>query len=204
MAEVITYETLYELARKEKYSPELQGIDSGFFKRVVAYLEEKEQFVSQSPSDSMFSKEISTAKKQLENARKLLKELYERRESKIVQFALLSSRTKKKDILPLLPEEQQLFEEVHAVLKKYRQEVLESMLNLYPIMKGELPKAIKTEKKESGNKLIRFLHPTPKFVATDMKVYGPFEREDISFIPHKVARALIKKKRAEEMKSEKK
>ena len=34
----------------------------------------------------------------------------------------------------------------------------------------------------------------------DLKIYGPFEKEDVSNIPRKVAEVLIKKNRAEEIK----
>ncbi len=204
MADVITYETLYELLRKEKYNQNIQELDKDFFKNVINYIEEKERLITQSPKDSVFSKEITNTRKQVENAKKLIKELYERRENKIIQHASLASRSGNKEEIPLLPEEQKLFNDVYAVFDKYRKEILESMLsNQQPVIK-EIPKTIKTEEKPSTNKLIRFIHPTPQFVTPDLKIYGPFEKEDMCFIPEKVANTLIKKKRAEEMKSEKK
>ena len=70
------------------------------------------------------------------------------------------------------------------------------------IKEQESPKTIKTEEKPTTNKLVRFVHPTPQFMTPDLQVQGPFEKEDISYIPEKVANTLIKKKRAEEIKSE--
>jgi len=204
MVDVITYETLYELLRKEKYNQNVQELDEDFFKNIINYLEEKERIITQSPKDSAFSREITNTKKQLENAKKLIRELYERRENKIIQHALLASRSGSREEIPLLPEENRLFTDVYSVFDKYRKEILDSMLsNQQPIIK-ETPKTIKTEEKPSQNKLVRFIHPTPQFVTPDLKIYGPFEKEDMGYVPDNVANTLIKKKRAEEVKSEKK
>ena len=35
---IITYETLYDILRKEKYNQELQKLDNDFFERVLKYL----------------------------------------------------------------------------------------------------------------------------------------------------------------------
>ena len=49
---IITYETLYELLRKEKIRTELQNLDPEFFKHVVTYLNDKEAILqSQSKKD---------------------------------------------------------------------------------------------------------------------------------------------------------
>ena len=53
---IITYETLYELLRKEKYRTELQKLDPEFFKHVVTYLNEKEAIIaSQSQKQNIFA-----------------------------------------------------------------------------------------------------------------------------------------------------
>ena len=69
-----------------------------------------------------------------------------------------------------------------------------------PDLKKE-PKEIKTED-NNKLKLIRFLTEIPKFIGTDLNIYGPFEREDLANLPKDIAKTLIEKKRAEEIKSE--
>lgn len=204
MSGVMTYETLYELLRKEKYNQNLQELDKDFFESVVKYLEEKERLIKDSSGSSTFSKEIDAAKKQIENAKRIVRELYERRELKIIQIGVLSSRSGKKNDASLLPEEEKLYQEVLGICDRYRKSVLENVLNVRrPLMKEESPKTIKTDKGGTENKLVRFIRPTPKFVSTDMKVYGPFEREDLASVPEMVAGALIKKGCVEEIKGEK-
>ena len=105
---IITYETLYELLRREKYKKELQELNKTFFNDTIKYLNEKQAMLDESQKkESVFAtSEISKIKKQLQNVRNILKELYDRRENKILQEALFSSRSKeKKDFSAMLPEE---------------------------------------------------------------------------------------------------
>ena len=198
---IITYETLYEILRKEKYEKELQSLDRNFFQNVVKYLEEKQNILnSQKDKKGIFSSEIEKTKKQLSNIKKILKELYDRRENKIIQLALFSSRIKgKEDISAMLPEEKKLYKNLVETLNLFRRDILFNILS--PKLPKLKPKDIKIEKKEpKSTKLVRVLHSIPKFVGDDLNVYGPFEREDISNLPKKVAEVLIKKNRAKEIK----
>ena len=206
---IITYERLYELLRKEKYSQELQKIDEGFFQSVVKYLEEKTAIIqAQKSKESIFSSEIEKTEKQLVNVKKIVKELYEKRENKIMQLALFSSRIKERDVASsLLPEERKLFLEVVDTLSHFRESVLERVVERKaPSTEGRKPKELKREEESSETiqnmKVVRMVHPVPQFVADDMKVYGPFEEEDTSIMPKKAANILIDKKRAEEIKVE--
>lgn len=208
--EIITYEKLYDLLRKEKYSQELQQINPEFFKEVINYLEEKTAILnSQKSKDSIFSSETEKTEKQLKNIKKIVKDIYERRENKIIKLALFSSRINEKDISPsLLPEEKQFFLETLDVLNRFRKEILESVIEKkMPVVKESKPKSIKREESQSESteetKIVRLTNSLPKFVANDLNIYGPFEEEDTAILPKKTANILIKKKRAEEIKIEK-
>jgi DNA replication initiation complex subunit (GINS family) len=92
----LTYENLYEILRSEKYKPELQKLENTFYKDILNYLKEKKSILnSQQKKDSIFAKsEIEKTKKQIKNISKIIRELYEKREIKIIQLGLLGSRTK--------------------------------------------------------------------------------------------------------------
>lgn len=200
---VITYETLYEILRREKVRPELQPLDKSFFKDVVKYLSEKESILqSQMSKTSIFSSsETQKTRKEVENIKRMVKELYERRESKILQLALIASRTEDKiDFHEMLEEERQFFKNFVFILNRFRKDVLFNILSLKnPELSSEgEPKELKMGDKPN-NKLIRFLHATPKFVDDNLRVYGPFEEEDVASLPLKVANILIKNNRAEAM-----
>ncbi|MEK6974692.1 MAG: hypothetical protein AABW41_05660 [Nanoarchaeota archaeon] len=207
---IITYETLYELLRREKSRPEIQKLDDSFYKDVINYIEEKKSFIeSQSKKESIFSStEIEKTKKQLENVQKMLKDLCERREFKIVQLALISSRTSKniEHASLLLPEEQSFHSELINLLNSSRENILENLLNAKLPKKLDLglmrkPKEINSASKAEDNKVVRLLNPVPKFIGTNLEVYGPFDQENVVNLPSEIADLLIKNKKAEELKA---
>lgn len=200
---VITYEVLYELLRREKTRQELQTLDKNFLQNVITYLQEKQAILkSQKSKDSIFKKEVSRTAAQIQNIKKIIKELYEKREQKITHLAILSARTNETpDLSAMLPEEKELYLNLKQKLSKQRLEFLENILNAkQPKLEPEIePKAIKTSKIKS-TKLIRIKHAIPQFVGNDLHIYGPFLEEDIANLPIRVADVLIIKNRAEELK----
>lgn len=205
---IITFETLYEILRREKSRPELQKLDDTFFKDVIKYLEEKKSILeSQSKKDSIFSSsELDKTKKQVENVNKIIKELYEKREFKIIQLALLSSRTGDfNSISSMLPEEKSLYEEINLILKEGRSSILVNLLDGKSPIRVEKsheskPKDINIAYKAEDHKLIRILSPLPKFMGPNLEVYGPFEQEMVINLPLEIGSLLIKNKKAEEIK----
>ena len=201
---IITYESLYEMLRREKFRKELQELDPKFFKNVLKYLEEKKSILkSQETKDSVFaSKSIITTRRQLENLQKILKDLYERRESKILQLALFNSRTdtESMDMGVLLKEEKALYDEIKACLNGFRGDVLLRLLEGKLPDLSNKPKVLKSEKETQRKaKMVRFLQAVPQFVGDDMVTYGPFEAEDVANLPINVCDVLIKRERAEEI-----
>ena len=196
MAEtIITYDSIYETLRKEKYEPEIQKLSETFYADTITYLKEKKAIVeTQRSQQSIFSDETVKTERQIQNIKRLLKELYERRENKIIQLALFSSRSETQpEISNLLPEEQEFFRAINANLTLYRKGIMEHLLQLkYP--KISKPKDIKTEEEEH-TKLVRFLNPVPKFMGEDLNIYGPFYADDIASLPIKASSLLIKTKR---------
>lgn len=198
---IITYETLYEILRKEKYRQELQKLPDSFLYDVVKYVTEKTAILeSQKSKESIFArKEIEATQKQLQNLKRIIKEIYERRETKIIQLATYASRSdlKAKEIENMLPEELKFYECLKDNLNHFKKGILTSMLE-GKIPEVEEPKELKTQKKQENLlKRIRFIYPVPSFIGTDLQTYGPFEREDIANMPSKIAHLLIKKQRAE-------
>src|SRR3989338_3323098 len=90
----ITYDTLFELLRREKNREELQQLPETFFADVVIYLREKNNVLSRNNDDNVFSaEEKEKTKGQLDNVKKIIKEFYEKRERKIMEMAIFKSRT---------------------------------------------------------------------------------------------------------------
>jgi len=205
----ITYETLFEILRREKSRAELQKLGETFLQDVRNYLEEKKQvLVSDSEQNPFSADERNKTLGQLENIRSILRELYSKREKKILNLALDKSRTASDliDTSVLLQEERQLFESVVADLGRSRENILTMLLEPgkkretahEPAQQQENSKEVSRPASESL--LVRFIHAVPKFVGKELEVYGPFEEEDIANLPREIAEVLIKKGRAEEIK----
>lgn len=202
MAELITYETLYEILREEKAKKEITKLDEDFFKNLINYASEKRLILeTQQKKASVFTlTESINTKKQLENIQRILKELYERRENKILQIALFQSRTNEAaDTSALLEIEKSFFNEILGSLNCYRQAILFNLLsNKEPKLEArEEPKELKTQVEQPTIKLVRILNAVPQFVGDDLHAYGPFEEEYVASLPVKVADLLVKKSKAE-------
>lgn len=216
----ITYETLFEVLRTEKSREELQKLDEVFFSDIINYLKEKETILENqknNPDLTTFDEE-KKEERQMSNIKNIIKEIYERREKKIINIALNKSKTNSNiiDNSTLLPEEKTIFNELVNLLNKARKDILFNILNTKlpdfkiekkeeiknkeepkPEIKQEIKPEQNTEPKT--NKLIRFVRPVPKFVGPELENYGPFEEDDIAKLPTKIADVLINKTRAEEI-----
>lgn len=196
---LITYENIYEILRHEKYKKELHKLDKDFIEKVAKYINEKKIILQgYEIKDSVFaSQSISKTKKQLENIQIILKELYEKREGKIIQMALFNSRTNSQlqndDIL--LDEEKKLYDSMINILNESRNSILNAVFEI----KNEHKTYLTIEK--INHKLVKFIETVPKFMGENMLVYGPFNPEDKADIPEKIADILIKNNKAEECKN---
>lgn len=211
---VITHQTLFEMLKIEKDRSELQKIDDNFFNDVIDYIKEKRKITS---GESLFSNdEKKKVEKQIDNVRRILKDLYDKREKKIIYLALDKSRTKSDlfDKSAFLKEEKQIFNELTTLFDKFRTGILYNLLNesmpsieekklennneKKEIVENKLPEKEKSiEIKE--NKLVRFKHAVPKFVGKELEEYGPFDENDIANLPNEIVDVLILKERVEEI-----
>ena len=54
---VITYETLFEMFRREKNRGELQELEADFYGNVVEYLKQKQEILTNSSDSNLFAEE---------------------------------------------------------------------------------------------------------------------------------------------------
>lgn len=208
---VITYETIFELLRREKDRGALQKLEKTFFQDILDYLKEKKEIMVNQESTITSPEEKKKNEKQFENIKKLIREFYDRREKKIVNLAIDKSRTDSDliDTSNLLEEEKIFFDKIEGLLKYNRVNVLYRLLDLEIPKPQEDIKERKEEKtvdnkdvaaEEKSTLMVRFIHAVPKFIGKELEEYGPFEEEEISNLPRDIARVLIEKGRAEEIK----
>lgn len=181
---MITYNDIYEAARKERYSEQLQPIAKNFISEVSNYLKEKREIASKENDD--FSDVIVKTKKQLENALTLFKELVIRRRKKILNLVLVATETgiSKQDFENMLQIEKELFEELMKSMDV-------SDKRLSEVLNGN-----KVEKSQKNN-LIVFVDGVEEFVGLDGNKMGPYDKGDIANIPKEIAKILVDGKKAE-------
>lgn len=226
----ITYETLFELARREKQRGELQKLDESFIDDVKGYVADKKALVqAQSHKHDL---ETSTKKSrlltQLDNIKNLLRDLYERRERKIVNMAINRVKVNSKIAgeQSLLIAEQDYYNALIASFREFRQKIYLDLINAShssvsasaplaqsPEIKSETEAKPDIEEKAKEAKFsdastlpktdkngvpLKFLVDVGKFYDEDLSVYGPYKANDEARLPGKLADVLIKKGAAEE------
>ncbi|RLE48128.1 hypothetical protein DRJ25_00645 [Candidatus Woesearchaeota archaeon] len=221
---VFTYETLYELFRREKNKEELQKIDDKFYQEALSYLKEKQDLYDETlKKDDLFSvNERESLHTQINNIRKLLKDFYDKRERKIINMAINAVKINKNviDTSTLLPLEKELYERIIDVLEQSRKEILLNVLMLRQPTQTSTEEHKKEEKKnetemqehkdkktEEGDKqerttikTVRFKEKTEQFIGKNLEVYGPFSQDDTAKLPSEIAKILITQGKAEEVK----
>jgi len=215
---VITHETLFEILKREKDRTELQKLDRTFYTDVVSYLNEKAKAME--GDDELFSAEDKKkTERQADNARRIIRDIFEKREKKVIGMALDKSRTKSYaiDTSAMLPEEKEIYGALVSMLDAAREGILNRVLEqkapLLSLSAGfnhwskeesqknmeEKRKAEEKARESSGTKMVRFVNAVPKFVGEELEEYGPFDEEDVANLPAAVADVLINKGRAEEL-----
>jgi DNA replication initiation complex subunit (GINS family) len=211
----ITYETLYELLRLEKQRDDLQKLDEGFLLDVLNYLRGKQKILddAEQKQDLFSLDEREKTQLQLVNIRKIVRELYERREKKIIDMAVNKSRTKSNliDTATLLIHERYLFDSIVSVLDGFRTSTLHNVLSLrepaltavqtIPEPTSSTP-ARPEPKTPSATKRIKFIQPVDQFVGKELELYGPFQPEQKEQLPTEIANILIEKGSAIEAEQE--
>jgi len=208
--DLISYDTIRAVHRIEK-DEVLQKLPHGFFESVQAWMVHKED---QKDTDSLL---------EINNAKRLIEDIINRRERKIVMAAI---RTMRGEVPPstLTDSEREFFDKIINLLKEFRRNTAESILaeHLAEEKVAALKKSIETlrEKKEESlkeeskpepkiekpkekpkevKKMIKILSKLNKFVGMDMKEYGPYDHGDIIDLPDDVSELLIKRGAAEKI-----
>ncbi len=216
---IIAYETLFDILRKEKSRQELQQLPADFYGQVVAYVRKKRAEVE--AAGGVAAPAAQKPLIQFRNVQKILRELYERRERKVVEMALTRARTESNivDTAPLLAQEKRLYEEAARLLSSCKQELLEPVLKgeapdgvavpeLPPDSQTELPRDAEMKGGESEGLspeavatrescTVTFVAAVPKFLGLKGEIHGPFEPGEKAELPGKIAAVLLKKRRIE-------
>ena len=157
--------------------PKLSKIPEDFYQKAKNYLEQKKNIAEK--------KEDKLSEREIKNVERLLEDIFNRRETKMLNHALITVRT---DIPPqnLIKEEEEFFESAVNMLRTQRERVLNLLFK-------------KTKLKQDFEK-IEFKDDVEEFVGVDLNKYGPFKKGDVADVPKDNAKLLIKMKKAKSVK----
>jgi DNA replication initiation complex subunit (GINS family) len=178
---MLTYQDLYEFVRKEKFGETLQPLPKKFVEQVSAYLQEKRAEGSQ--EGDLFLDSVGEAKKQLENAIALFKELMLRRKKKILHLVFVAAETgiMKRDYEQMLGFEKEMFDGLVKAVETGDRVMQERLQG----------KVSKGEDKGSGQRMILFEQEAEEFVDAEGKSIGPFAAGELANLEEGVASVLV-------------
>jgi len=180
---MITYNDIYEAARKERYSEQLQKLSKTFVQDVAYYFREKKEMAAKEDED--FSEVIVKTKKQLENAITLFRELIRRRRKKILDLVSVAAETgiSKQDFENMLDSEKILFEELMKCVDSSDKKLDETLNGKKEFLVKDNP--------------IRFKEDINAFMGLNGEKIGPYKKGDVADLPKEISKILIEGGKAE-------
>jgi DNA replication factor GINS len=169
------YSDLYKAWKSEKYSSLPQPLPADLYHRTIMYLNGVDEELSTTDTHTVQGRLLVKEKEMTE---RLLDELRQTRIQKIIAAA--------QNRIPI--QTTSLTEEESAVLEKIRQ----SLSSLHQ----QLPTSPKKEDLTEELRVVRFLEDIPEIVGVDLRIYGPFKKEDVASLPAPNAQALEKQRAA--------
>ena len=201
MDEEINYKTLRKIQEIEKNSPVLSELKPDFYKSFIGYLKILNKRLDLEKS----SQKQILIRDEIENIKKIVINIYENREKKILLAAISKARGGNPDLKNIIQDEKILFDSVYNLLLKLRKNALEIeklseekenndiKLDEIPVNKN------KTEEiQENLNPIIKITQDIPEFVGTDRKKYN-LRKNDIISLEDNMSNMLIKKGAAEKI-----
>ncbi len=161
---MLTYETISRIVAQERESKILVNLPEEFFEDAKLYIENKSK-VSGGKEDAW----------ELDNAKRMLQDLMEIRERKILTLSLHFVRS---GVSPnnMVREEVDFFNSVVAALKKFQVE-----------------KKLMIDGKPENRWTVAMLADVPEFLDTKLRKHGPYSKGDIATVPEEHAKLLVEK-----------
>nr|MDO8080636.1 hypothetical protein [Candidatus Freyarchaeota archaeon] len=170
------YEKIYSAWEKEQKEETLQRLEDSFYVEAKKFL--AALIADKNESEPLLNKLV---KKEYNNISFMLNDLMNIRLDKILRSIRIGKELNK----------EKLSHEEKILYERFKNDLLQLFGE-----KSIPPEVKEIEDKNESFLLIRFLRPLPAIVGSDMKIYGPFQVEDMATLPKENAKALILKKAA--------
>jgi len=176
------YDALLRLWKYEAANESFEELDSSFWARVRDFLSHIESMSSSSSDELMTDLYLE----RLKRVRFMINDVTRIRIDKILYSA------KTTEVVPpgLSVEEQDLYEVTKQSIDLHKR-------SIYSVSTTSASTSTFSDKKLC----IRILDPEPdQMIGSDLQAYGPFDKEDVVFLPSENAKLLIRLGKAEEVK----
>ena len=175
------YTTLYHLWETEKEQLELQPLNRTFFQDLSQYVKTLREEL-QALDDKTWKTELLLEEQK--RIKTLLSDLTVTRFQKMLD-AVKAERELTSD--QLTTEEEYSYNALQLIWKHLQTVIADILRGRPPKIPSDL------SMKKPKRLLIRFLQAIPAIVGPDMKTYGPFNEEDVAYLPTENAEVLIKR-----------
>jgi len=175
---MISYNDLYEILRKEKYSEVLQQLPKDFIIEFSVYIGDK--LHESVKDDDLFQDNVLKSKKQLENSIALFKELMRLRKRKMLNLVFVATETgiMKRDYENMLQNEREVFDKL---VKSFE----EGDKEMASILNG------KKSKVEEKNRMVMFSADVEQFVDMSGKLVGPYTAGELANLDGEVSKIFV-------------
>jgi DNA replication initiation complex subunit (GINS family) len=180
----LSYDELRRIHRLEKNASGLVLLEENFLNDLQEFIEEEKKNYLSSLKDFSIANTRSFS-----NTKKIVEEIFSLREKKILNHALVASKTGDTHFENLTESETKLFKSILEELV-YHNRMIETFFT------GKQKKNT-TGQRDLNKVLVKTLSQVPMFVGTDMKEYGPLEKGETATLPKKVAEILVSRKMAQ-------
>lgn len=174
------YSDLYKAWKAEKTSEKPQPLPDDFYQRAAGYMEGLASDSAASDPHTVQGRLLADERKM---AQRLLDELREARLRKIVNAAKDGSTVSTSD---LTGEERTLVTHFNESLSSFKE-------------RNGAKQSTQKQEERTELSVLRFLDNVPEIVGVDLKIYGPYKKEDVGSLPNQNALALVKQGLAKEI-----
>jgi DNA replication factor GINS len=199
--EEISYRFLRKIQQIEKNTPVLTDLDNDFYDNIEKYflnLNTHKNSESGEHKKKLLDEEIV-------NTKKIIINIYEQREKKILLTAISKARGGNPDLKSMIDVERDFFDSILNLIKKFRRIILENKKTNDEKKDQKIEKITVEDKKEINisknidkNSITRVIKDMPNFIGTDTKNYN-LKKNDIVSIPEDMVEMLLKRKAVEKL-----
>ena len=185
-----TYDYLRRIQLEEKHKASLSKVEPVFYQAFKQRLADLDRLLSSDPSFD--------GAKERENTLKILQDVIDRRQKKILLKAQHDLIAGEVDSEGLAEEDKELYRAIIKLLNEHESTVLDGFSN--SSVAPAAPKAPQHQEAEKPEQFrVRILQDLPEFVGPGMQVCGPFKADQVVQLEKEEALLLVRRNAAQQL-----